>query len=273
MDALARVMRWGTPTHPCLTIEYLKPNNLYITLAWQAHVALARHHEGDKPLTAQKLQSRLAGLRDTQAKFICAEVERGQQLESRLFDPNLCRCLRYASMDKKWRHPLDETLLLQSPKLKNRPCHSEPTRRLAPLLRAQMDDPSGHDRINAHNRLQSEHRQFWRHCAARKDGKIDPLGHAEQAVVVAPCISGRDWIEVNYEMTMCLRRERGAPFMPLSWFYYLDPDSHRLTEDDEGLGVYWCKEETCRNYYRYGLSRLHPFVRWGDYSQPCPEGE
>ncbi|KAK3369526.1 hypothetical protein B0T24DRAFT_596264 [Lasiosphaeria ovina] len=268
--ALARVMRRGTPTHPGLTIEYLKPNNLYITLAWQAHVSLARHHEDDKPLTAQKLQSRLAGLRGIQAKFICTEVERGQQLELRLFDPNLCRCLRYAGMDKKWRHPLDEALLLRSPRFKRRPCYSDPTRRLDPLLRAQTDQPSGHDRINAHNRLQSEHRIVWLNYGL-KNGKIDPFGHAEHGVIVAPCISGRDCIEVNYEMTMCLSRERGAPCMALNWFYYLDPDSHRLTEDNEGLGVYWCKEETCRNYYRYGLSRLHPFVKWGNYSQVCPE--
>ena len=59
--------------------------------------------------------------------------------------------------------------------------------------------------------------------------------------------------------------------MDSTWYQALDPDSYKLTEDADGFGVYWCKAEGCRGYYRFNRSRLKGLLEPSDYVHSCPQ--
>ncbi|KAK3935583.1 hypothetical protein QBC46DRAFT_397157 [Diplogelasinospora grovesii] len=257
------------PKYPTLTVGYKETKNFHIWLAWSPHLSVAKGLQDDGPLTPQILERDLAMLREKEARFICPEFEPGQIVESRLFDPNSCDCLKYKGMDKtRWKR-------LSEPQLRPpllRPCRLDRTRCLTPLVRAQMT--SGRRRsVGARKWHRNEqHGQGWRSRHIGKDGTEEPLSAQMQRVTVLPCLRGRECIQLNYKRRWCVGDERGASVRHMNghWFSALDPDSYELTEDEDGVGVYWCKERSCRNFYRYTRSRIRPLLKWEDYRHPCP---
>ncbi len=84
-------------------------------------------------------------------------------------------------------------------------------------------------------------------------------------------ISGRGCFVVRHlRFVDMVVGDDGGIQMGSNWFQLLDADSYGLVADDVGFGVYWCRTEGCRNYYRYSRSRLRPFLAEADYRVVCP---
>ncbi|KAK4187565.1 hypothetical protein QBC35DRAFT_474360 [Podospora australis] len=73
---------------------------------------------------------------------------------------------------------------------------------------------------------------------------------------VWPCRSGGDCLQVDYHWDILPGDARGKPIENIGsgWFLALAPESFELGGDDDGYGLYWCKTESCRNYWRLTLS-------------------
>lgn len=118
-----------------------------ITLAWTAHIKLTSAC-GER-LIASTLMDRFAELQNIQARFICPELGPGRAVESRLFDPNNCDCVRYvelASLTNPWNRSPNNRMNKGNTGLSiTHGCLNEyrNLQRLPPLVRAQK--PSGDD--------------------------------------------------------------------------------------------------------------------------------
>lgn len=137
---------------------------------------------------------------------------------------------------------------------------------LAPLVQAQTDSATG--RMNMDSLMN-------RGVDKRKEKEKKPEKHSEgsgiQKVRALRCSHRKDCIQLKYTWRWKAGGSHGAnaSFMGKSWFDVLDPDSYKLTQDEDGKGVYWCGDKDCRNYYRYTHSRLQPLLGCGDYRRPC----
>ncbi|KAK3320412.1 hypothetical protein B0T19DRAFT_477691 [Cercophora scortea] len=265
--------------YPALTVDLRNPDDFVISLEWAAHVAFrvpgygrGKHEERPvpAPLKAQVLEARLAMLRTSQAKYICPEYERGSIVEAQLFDPGRCGCLVYdGNVDKAyWRHLADEDIHYSTPAL--RLCAAQPRRRLTPLVRAAAQPGLGVPycgRFKSMFRSQLEsHTAKWDTARRWKfSWKRVPFSNQTQSVEARRCVRSKDCMKLVYKRQWSMGNHTTGWTMNAHWFEALDPDSYQLTQDMDGLGVYWCKESSCRNYYRYSRSRIRPILKWEEF--------
>ncbi|KAK3994263.1 hypothetical protein QBC44DRAFT_236421 [Cladorrhinum sp. PSN332] len=76
-----------------LLLYKLRTTGPTISLHWTAHMNLGSRDE--TACTSAALHDRFALLRGQQGHFICPEVAPGQIVESRIFDPHSCDCVKY----------------------------------------------------------------------------------------------------------------------------------------------------------------------------------
>lgn len=227
-----------------LMCEYIHPTleicKARIYTRWNAHLTLGRT---EWPLTAAVLRPRLAEIRDNAGRFICPTTAPGMDLpEFRCFDPNNCDCVRFEGSQN-----------ISSFK----GGHTDPTQGLLP--------PSG---------------QRWQlepcmkcYCITKIHGKtrLDAIGTycygtGESNARILPCHSNGRCLVLRYRRSFPMRTSQG--YIYPHWYQALDPDSYNLTADRDGLGVYWCRQQQCRNYYGRlpGFSRI---ILSSEYSRKC----
>ena len=81
----------------------------------------------------------------------------------------------------------------------------------------------------------------------------------------------KDSLQTEYIWRWKAGDDKGAKASCINrtWFDILDPDSYKLTDDDDGLGVYWCEGNGCWNYKRNTHSRLQPLLQSRGDGRPC----
>lgn len=213
-------------------LEYIYPiftiSEGGIYLDWTAHLPLGRT---EWPLTAAALRPRLAELRDNTGRFICPTMAPGRDLpEFTCFDPHTCDCVRFqGSQIVDWQFcstPDTDT-----------GGHTDPTERLflpkdssrsGQSLRQGLSDECEFDLRN-HVVLLVTHE----------------YGPGDSYIEIGPCHSDSLCLVVGYNWEFPARSEGN---IHPHWYQALDPDSYNLTTDRDGFGVYWCRQEQCRNY-------------------------
>lgn len=229
--------------------EYIYPNfhvlEKTIFLHWTAHLPLG---QTEWPITAAGLRPRLAELRDNAGRFICPALAPGVGMdlpELRCFDPNSCDCIRFEDSKGFMEFERDYT------------AHHEkclfPLEGLArPCLDAEEEKP---EKCEFNKRTHA--------CCLDTTGIYGP---GKPDIMAEPCHSGRQCLVVRYMRRLDVSSD--TEVHP-HWYQALDPDSYRLTDDRDGLGVYWCRQQRCRNYHGRipGFSRI---IYGEEYSRRCP---
>lgn len=205
----------------------LRVNRGSIWLSWTAHLAEKSY---GKPLTDLDLRSRINEVRENCGRYLCPVTIPTQDVpEMRCFDPNECNCASFRGRQNvKW--PLGSSL--------------HPNHKLLYHARGPVSIPTSALKIHM-ARLDFDTRFV--------PGTSDPKFWL--------CPAGDGCLVLDY--TRRVRFERGGA-IDLQWYHALDPDSYSLTEDEEGFGIYWCRQKECRNYSgRFpGFSRI---IRMADY--------
>lgn len=209
-----------------------------LKLRWTAHLPL---DQTDRLLTATALRPRLAELRNNTGRFICPQLASGKDLaELRCFDPNYCDCVDF--------HGLQDVSAFGGG-------HTDPTKAMFlsdGLTQPELDTSTCKYRARSHG--------LWRYYPYSRYG----LGNSN--FVIDPCHGGGRCLVVHYFRTFDLG-PKGE--IDPHWYQALDPDSYGLEGDKDGLGVYWCRQQQCRNYYGRipGFSRI---IYSKEYSIRCP---
>lgn len=270
------------PTRPIVS---LAPAKDYISLHWTAHMPIdTTKRAGNNPITARSLRSSLADLRRHEAGYICPETQPGRLAELRCFDPNLCDCVKFEGVEHvDWpRTPAEELDLDQvaftcrtadataqclHPQICDNKDHKGYTTRAhkAEYLAAQCKSPLD---------MRTDHRA--RTDDSKLGKKLSQETSGAQAVWMRPCHDNEKKCRVVLYMrriaTPLIRNNlTGTTIRSMSsqWYRALDPDSYNLTDDVDGMGVYWCGTPRCSNFYRYSLSRL---LKPEDYRRDCGTG-
>lgn len=253
----------NTTRHPALFAGYGDKNDGFrLLLSWSAHLSLRK--ASGAPLTPESLTDGLARLRRKATGFICPELERGQVVESWLFDPNGCGCLDYKALDQLgvgwgWSR--------NAKSKRARECQGGGTLPLQPLIQAQRPEarrsPRGHDKLGN----KSKHRGDLESNLA----KGGPAEGFTQRVTAVPCKGGAECLQLRYVSMARLDGKDGhLRRMVSNWYLLLDPQSYKVTQDRDGFRVYWCEDKRCRNYWQYARSRWRPFLSAEDYTRACP---
>lgn len=214
-----------------------------IWLYWTAHLPVESIYE---PLTAVDLRPRIAEIRERCGRFLYPAVAYTEDLpEMRCFDPNDCDCVSHEGQE-------NVKMLFGSSLHSKRVCRLNPSRRLYPLRRSSSLGlaPSLVDGIQ---RLLFMHKWgFRRKCEPsrkRHRARLDfnpSTGPGKSDVQCWPCHAGDSCLVLDYTRLLIIGCD-GA--IGPQWYQALEPESYNLTEDEEGFGIYWCRQKECRNYY------------------------
>jgi hypothetical protein len=210
-----------------------------LTLAWRTHLSLktpiGRH------LTAQVLQDRLRRARESTARTICP-----REVELQIFDPNACSCLTYEGS-----HLVDWQFM------------------------APPKDWKGKKPFCLHAKEASFAPRWSSHPFKRKHAGTGGLQFnvwGSSLIVAIQNCNTRNGVDLTFMQTALILSPKidfffGGKNVPhTTWFNALDPNSWALAQDTEGYGVFWCREERCRNHLRHGVTRL---PRTYPYSRDC----
>lgn len=258
-------MRYGLPTLGVVR----NVNNGFgegdtIVMFWLAHIPLGRL--GEWPPTASTLRRRLAELEDNAGRFMTQTTQPHiQELQAlRCFDPNDCECVYFeGSEDVDWRpyRPLHQKphMLHGSDEAASK-CYLDSARRLTPFPQHRRPSPSTRDRQL--EKMSSEPIRICKPDAARC-GIAEKCHKTRNRVTKMKSLYGPGLLNISVDLchsdSPCLRvkyhRNISGPGpletnIPEGWYQSLDPDSYGLTNDEDGRGVYWCREPECCNYYR-----------------------
>lgn len=229
-----------------------------IWLHWTTHLQVERN---GRHLTAADLRRRIPEIRERGGRFLCPAITFTEDVpEMRCFDPNDCDCVLLQGQDNV-RFQSGSSLKSE------RVCRLSPSRRLfssyqSSSLRFASFLVDGVRRLLPTNKL-----GFRKKCAssekahrARLDFHIS-IGHGRSDVKRWPCHAGDCCLVFEYSRVLVIGPD-GA--IGAQWYQALDPDSYSLTEDEEGFGIYWCRQKECRNYHVRvpGFSRI---VRGAEY--------
>ena len=227
--------------HPCVTIERFGPNgeNMDALLQWNAHMDISALSDGESESKAQitptDLSQHLGRFRHKNgvAESLAPKSSRGRLVEMNCFDPNLCRCLYLSGLEEISR---DWPLASLGQDKENR-CRVHPDMALKALLpdRSYGDGsrPGGKEQVGAH----------------RTQIRV-ALG-SSVVVSIDPCKSGNSCLQVSYVRLIRLWvRRRDSRLVTAGWYQATDPDSYNLVDDKESLGITWCRQEGCLNYFR-----------------------
>ena len=220
-----------------------------IHLVWSAHLSITLTQ--NRCLKQDELVRGLARLRRRGAQYICPQIQPGQISGAGLFDPNYyCDHVEYQGREiTAWdRSPLFGVSSCCPPKVHFSQIDWQG-------VRSKHCIPAfGHKVGNCFSDYLKPRPGPWQSLRTEVQG----------------CPNGKNCIRVAHESkaTLPLNENETLPEMGKGWYVTLDPDTYDLTDDEEGFGVYWCKANDCKNYYRFNRSRLRPLLR--DYWHTCP---
>lgn len=219
---------------------------------WTAHI----------PFNGQMddLRLQLAKIQDNAGKYIVpcpASAKEGPEL--RCFDPNDCHCIYYSGSEHvRWEWERGPWLPGTTK------CISDPFKGLNALLPPR---PSGSIVSNIVRSLKSKEAPECTAGSKSHRSRLEPMpsayGPGRCAVDVRPCHTGKDCLVVDYIRAVWV--QDNGKITP-QWYNTIDPGSYNITDDQDGLGVYWCSQLHCRNYYERlpnyaGILRHHDFRR------------
>ncbi len=229
-------------------------------VAWSAHVQLPRGQDGR--FTREELSRKLEKLQEGAARFASLQLEPGPPAGSRLFDPTRCDCLEYHGREQTaWHRPLLEWR-------KYTTCRADPTTGFGQARIPEDELNSLSHRLGSIPQCYVEINGSGA-CPDDMSCTYSPISRVEirQCSGCQRCarISFFTWVHLDLDEDGTLRR------MNSQWYQVLEPESYKLTDDKDGFAVYWCMAKACRNYYKYGRSRLVSLLRPSDYTHTCPK--
>lgn len=234
--------------------------SIIVTLRWSAHLSTTMTpHSCFK---FQELARGLAMLRERGGRLICPQLRPGQHIGAGLFDPNYCDCLDYESLElTAWDRPLPENLPLTEGN-----CRQNSSRRFGGDKGEQTANVCSDGFTHTYRGCSTDFKEY-------NSGALEPAKGTNrhyQSVEAVKCPNKRNCVKISHESSITLTLEDSGLLqqMSRSWYQALDPLSYNLISDADGFGVYWCRDERCRNYYRYNQSRLKPLLR--DFRHDCP---
>lgn len=224
-------------------------------IGWTAHL----------PFNGQMdtLRSQMAELCQNAGKHIIPRpANAAEKSELRCFDPNECHCITYSGTENVgWEWECGPWLPGKTK------CISDP---FAGLNILQPTRPSG---SVIHRGIRALKARKAPECIAepkthRTRGELPPgqYGLGWNAVDVRPCHTGKDCIVVDYMRSIHVSVDGR---MCRQWYNSLDPSSYNITDDQDGLGVLWCPQPHCRNYFK-GLPNYRRILGHREFSKKCP---
>jgi len=253
------------PSKPTLSVAYMiyVPSEeellprygevmLQVTLAWSGHLSLTTRPDGR--YEAEDMGRGIRDLYRQEGHIICPPLAPGPAIGSRLGDPCRCDCLEYSGkMTSGWEQPPVTWRL-------------EETCRTSQTLGISCHNPKRMD----HDSVRREHGSSKRRCYNHWTKFSGLEEYYAQSADIIRCNRGNGCMTVTYKTRFGLPLDGGRiRRMDRTWYQTLDPDSYKLTEDSDGFGVYWCKAQGCRGYYRFNRSRLKGLLEPSDYVHPC----
>lgn len=230
-------IRW-----PEIRGSWTEPNRFAIF--WTAHI----------PFNGQMdaMRTQLEEIRNNAGKYIVPrEASATETPELRCFDPNDCHCMTYPGTENvRWEWECGPWLPGTTK------CLSDPFRGLNALLPTRPSTSAVFDL--AHRVVQSLKSKVAPKCMvepkthrSREQASPNKYGPGLSGVEVKPCHTGKDCLVVDYMRTLVVCD--GGKILPY-WYNALDPDSYNITDDEDGLGVFWCPQSHCRNYFKGPLN-------------------
>lgn len=220
-----------------------------IWLYWTAHLPMKSNGQ---PLTAVDLRPRITKIRESCGRFLYPATFTGDVPEMRCFDPNYCDCVLLEGQE-------NVEMRFGSLLHRKRVCRLKTSRRLNPLPPKPSFTASLVDGIR---RLFLTHKwEFRRKCESSPKRHQARLGFNLWSgsgltdIECWPCHSGDSCLVFDYARTLTVGCDEA---IGAQWYRALDPDSYGLTEDEEGIEIYWCRQNECKNYYGRvpGFSRI-----------------
>lgn len=219
---------------PQIVACHTNPN--IFDLRWTAHIPF--NGEMDD------LRLQLAEIQDNAGKYIVPCSASAKELpELRCFDPNDCHCISYPGMENvHWEWECGPWLPGTTK------CISDPYKGLNALLPPR---PSASIMSTIIRSLKSKEAPKCMAGSKSHQSRLEPMpstyGPGRCAVDARPCHIGKDCLKVDY--IRAIRAQENGKITP-QWYNTIDPGSYNITDDQDGLGVYWCSQPRCRNYHK-----------------------
>lgn len=223
-------------------------------IRWTAHI----------PFNGQMddLRLGLAEIQDNAGKYIVPRPASAKESpELRCFDPNDCHCIYYPGTENvRWEWECGPWLPGTTK------CISDPFKGLNAFLAPR---PSGNIISNIIRGLKSKEVAECPAGSKTHQSRLEPrppkYGPGRCAVDVRPCHTGRDCLVVDYIRAVWVQ-DKGK--ITSEWYNTIDPGSYNITDDQDGLGVYWCSQPRCRNYHKR-LPNYAGILRGCEYRKEC----
>lgn len=231
-----------------------------VDIYWTAHI----------PFNGQMdaLRTQLGEICENAGKYIVPRAANARETpELRCFDPNDCHCVIYPGSDNvRWEWECGPWIPGSTK------CLSDP---FAGLDTLQPTRPPGSAISGVvHRVVQTIKSRVRPTCTAEPKthrsrdappGSPPRFGPGRSVVEVKPCHTGKDCLVVDYIRAILVCK--GREIYPW-WYNALDPNSYNITDDQDGLGVFWCAQPHCRNYFK-GLPNHARILRGREYRKEC----
>lgn len=225
---------------------------------WTAHI----------PFNGQMdaVRSQIAEICHNAGKYIVPRAASATETpELRCFDPNDCHCITYSGTENvRWEWECGPWLPGPTK------CISEPFGGLDTLQPTRPSRSVISDVV--HRVVQTFRSRIAPECTAEpkshraRDHAVPrKYGPGRCIVDVRPCHTGKDCLVVDYMRT--LRVLEDGKVCP-QWYNTLDPSSYNITDDQDGLGVFWCQQPHCRNYFK-GYPNFAGILRHCEFRREC----
>ncbi|KAK3374222.1 hypothetical protein B0T24DRAFT_625958, partial [Lasiosphaeria ovina] len=239
-----------SPTVNCGFRNVDKCSTFVVKLAWSGHMPLTMGRDGY--FEAQHLENGLRKLYQEQGHFVCPQIRPGPVAGATLCDPTRCDCVNYAGRTETgWPRPPAEWKERATCRVNRE--HGLGRGSVVKHLRKKG---LGCQRINGQCYHEFSQGRPFQGC------------YDLQSADIIGCEKDNDCIVVSYHSCVAVALDESNQHlrdMNANWYHALDPDSYSLTKDIEGFGVYWCKGQGCRNYYRFTRSRLRGVLKPSEY--------
>jgi len=245
------------PSKPTLSCYFKEGSSdtrfLVLQLSWSSHVSLASKQDGR--VQAKDLELGIKELYKLEGRFICPPLAPEPVVGLIIGDPSCCDCVEYPGKTATgWECPPSEW----QPEDK-KTCRNDHT------LGILSYNSVLHNMAFVTNPAYSSYQcNYHWHGGSDAEGGFSHWAYLNRVSESCVRVTYHSRIEVVAD-------GNGSPQqMNRSWYQALDPESYGLTNDADGFGLYWCKTEGCRNYYRFGRSRFRRLLRASDYVHACP---
>lgn len=185
--------------------------------------------------------------------------------ELRCFDPNDCQCITYSGSENvRWEWERGPWLPGTTQCINN---HYKGLNVLLPPR------PSGSIISNVIRSLRSKKMPECKADSKYHQSRLEPsppkYGPGRCAVDVRPCHTGKDCLVVDYIRAVWVH-QNGR--ITSQWYNTIDSRSYNITDDEDGLGVYWCSQPRCRNYYKR-LPNYAGILRHREFRRECQHND